>query len=422
MSKNVEKKILVYADWVSLGEACLVGILNAAPGRGEEIFSFEYDQSWLNRRGCQALDPSLELYEGKQYPPSHKSNFGIFLDSCPDRWGRMLMERKEVLQARSESRPPKKLYESDFLLGVFDKHRMGGLRFKTPSSENFLNDDATQASPPWTRLRELEDASKHVEEQNETDDSAQLKWVKMLIAPGSSLGGARPKSSVIDESGNLWIAKFPSKNDRIDVGIWEKLAHSLANKSKVIMSEAKIEKFGSEYHTFITKRFDRTTSGHRIHFASAMTLLQRSDGDDYSKGVSYLELAEFLMQNGSRTDEDLEQLWRRVVFFICISNSDDHLRNHGFLLDQEGWRLSPAFDVNPVADSNGLKLNISEKDNSLSLKLAREVAALFRINKNRADVIINEVTSAVKTWREEATKMGIERSEQEQMQSAFRVD
>jgi serine/threonine-protein kinase HipA len=420
MSAQDEKKIFVYADWVSLNGPCLVGALVASPGRGEEIFSFEYNQEWLDRTGVRALDPSLELFEGRQYPPQQKSNFGIFLDSCPDRWGRMLMERREVILARTESRPPKKLYESDFLLGVFDQHRMGGLRFKTPSSDKFLSFDVAHASPPWTRLNELEEATRNIETQNEVDDATQLKWIRMLIAPGSSLGGARPKSSVVDSNGNLWIAKFPSKNDRVDVGLWEKLAHDLAGRAKVEMAEATLEKFGT-YHTFITKRFDRRPTGGRFHFASAMTLLQRSDGDDYSKGASYLELVEFLISNGSKPDQDLEQLWRRIVFYICISNCDDHLRNHGFLMDREGWHLSPAFDVNPMAGASGLKLNISEKDNSQDLCLTREVAPLFRVSKDRADEIINEVKWAVKSWRAVATNLGINRSEQELMQTAFRL-
>ena len=417
-----EKQILVFGDWVSLGKPSSVGTLSVSKTRGEEIFSFEYDQNWLDRADPQVLDPSLDLFEGRQYPAANKANFGIFLDSCPDRWGRMLMERKEVLQARTEKRPPRTLMESDFLLGVFDKHRMGGLRFKTPDSSDFQNSDPTHTAPPWTRLRELQNASKQVEEQNEQEDaSAQFKWVKMLIAPGSSLGGARPKSSVVDADNQLWIAKFPSKNDRRDVGLWEQLVYLLALESQIVMSESRVTQFSSEYHTFTTKRFDRIGIDKRLHFASAMTLLQRDDGDDYSDGVSYIELVEFLMSNGSQTDTDLEQLWRRIVFFMCISNTDDHLRNHGFLLEQDGWKLAPAYDVNPISDSTGLKLNVSEKDNSLDLELAKEVAPLFRVEKTKMNKIIREVVAVVKTWKQKAEYLGLRRSEQDQMQSAFRV-
>src|SRR5437016_329403 len=213
----------------------------------------------------------------------------------------------------------------------------------------------------------------------------------MLIAPGGSLGGARPKAGVIDQRKHLWIAKFPSNHDEIDIGAWEMVAYKLAKHAGIVMPESKIEKFKNRYHTFLCKRFDRSSKGERIHFASAMTLLQRSDGDDASKGASYLELAEFITRQGAQPDQDLEQLWRRIIFYICISNVDDHLRNHGFILQPSGWILSPAFDINPVATSDGLKLNISESDNSQDLELAKDVAVYFRINQKKASKIIEEV-------------------------------
>lgn len=242
-----------------------------------------------------------------------------------------------------------------------------------------------------------------------------------LIAPGGSLGGARPKASVTDEKNHLWIAKFPSVNDAFDIGAWEMVAYKLAQRSKISMAEAKIAKFNSRHHTFLSKRFDRTNTGDRIHFASAMTLLQQSDGDDATMGVSYLELAQFIMQAGSQPAQDLEQLWRRIVFYICISNVDDHLRNHGFMLDHNGWQLSPAFDVNPTASGNGLTLNISESDNSQDLTLAREVTKHFRINSATADKIIHEVIAAVRHWQTEADLLGITSREQDRMAHAFRI-
>jgi len=243
----------------------------------------------------------------------------------------------------------------------------------------------------------------------------------MLIAPGGSLGGTRPKASVVDEKKHLWIAKFPSGNDESDIGAWEMLVYKLAQRAKIIMAEAKLQKFSSRHHTFLSKRFDRTQSGERIHFASAMTLLMRSDGDDASHGVSYLELAEFIRRKGAQYALDLEQLWRRIVFYICISNVDDHLRNHGFILQQNGWILSPAFDINPVASGNGLKLNISEKDNSQDLELAKEVAKYFEVDSDRANKIIHEVVTVVKKWRNEASALGISAREQDRMARAFRI-
>jgi serine/threonine-protein kinase HipA len=331
------------------------------------------------------------------------------------------MKRREAQLSREEKRPEHTLMESDYLLGVYDEHRMGALRFRTSPHGPFLDDNKKLASPPWTSLRELEQASLEIEKDDADKNPDYSKWLKMLIAPGGSLGGARPKAGVVDEHRHLWIAKFPSNNDEYNIGAWEMIAYKLAKHAGIIMPEARIEKFNSPYHTFLSKRFDRTPNGERIHFASAMTLLQRSDGDDASNGASYLELAEFITRHGAQPDQDLEQLWRRIVFYICISNVDDHLRNHGFILQPNGWILSPAFDINPTPKGDGLKLNISESDNTQDLELAREVADYFRVNHARVNVIIDEVTSATRQWKKEAGLIGIPSREQDQMERAFRI-
>lgn len=421
MNKSKQRQIEVHAHWAGLTEPVLIGMLNASPARGKEIFSFEYHDKWLNSSYAQAIDPALQLLAGQWHAPIKQENFGIFLDSSPDRWGRFLMNRREAQLAREEKRDAKKLLESDYLLGVYDEHRIGALRFRTDHSGPFLDNNKKLASPPWTSLRELEHASLAIEENDAEKNPAYSKWLKMLIAPGGSLGGARPKAGVVDDHKHLWIAKFPSNNDEYDIGAWEMVAYKLAKRAGIEMPEAKIEKFNSRHHTFLSKRFDRTKKGERIHFASAMTLLQRSDGDDGSTGASYLELAEFISRQGARPDQDLEQLWRRIVFYICISNVDDHLRNHGFILQPKGWILSPAFDINPVSSGDGLKLNISESDNSQDLELAKDVASYFRITPDKAHQIIKEVTSATKKWREEAKKNRISTKEQERMASAFRI-
>jgi len=419
MKKNVQRSIEVWADWVSLGEPKFMGTLFATTSRGKEIFSFEYDADWLKSPHGQSLDPSLSLFEGPQYAPVSQNNFGVFLDSCPDRWGRMLMLRREAQQAREEKRPERKLLESDYLPGVHDSHRMGGLRFKTTPDGPFLDDNQHLASPPWTSLRELEQVSLNLEQDDAADDPNYSKWLKMLIAPGGSLGGARPKASVIDNQGALWIAKFPSRRDDDDVGAWEEVAHVLARRSGVQTAITQTRKFGSPHHTFLSKRFDRTGDGRRLHFASAMTLLQRSDGEDAASGVSYLELAELLIRSGSQIDQDLEELWRRIVFFICISNTDDHLRNHGFLFDSAGWSLAPAYDINPTPHGAGLSLNISETDNAQDLDLALEVAPYFRIGNSKAKEMIHHTIKAVKSWRHVAKSCGISKSGQDRMSSAF---
>lgn len=421
MAKTEKKReIYVYADWHGLNEPIYMGTLHAELLRGKEIFSFEYDNNWLQSGYAQVLDPDLQLYAGMQYLSNHeKNNFGLFLDSSPDRWGRILMRRREAALAREEKRSQNNLFETDYLLGVYDGHRMGGLRFKLNQEGPFLNDNKAMASPPWTSIRELERISMRLEDDDVINDPEYLKWLSMLVAPGSSLGGARPKASVLDNNNHLWIAKFPSKNDQSDIGGWEIVTYELAIAAGVNMAEAQAKKFTTNNHTFLTKRFDRTEQEERIHFASAMTLLGHKDGEDHGEGVSYLELVEFITTQGAQVNEDLEQLWRRIVFSICVSNTDDHLRNHGFILTPGGWVLSPAYDINPVETGTGLKLNISEDDNALDLDLTMEVITYFRLKEERALEIIEEVKSAVRNWRNVATKYGISNAEQELKSMAF---
>lgn len=421
MRKNEQRCIEVCAHWSGLAEPTLMGTLYATPGRGKEIFSFEYDPEWLKGKHARILDPHLGLFKGQQYAPDTHANFGLFLDSSPDRWGRVLMKRREAQEAREQKRSPKPLYESDYLLGVYDGHRMGALRFRTNPEGPFLDDNRGQASPPWTSLRELEQASLQLEKDHAEEDPEYSKWLKLLIAPGGSLGGARPKASVVDEQGHLWIAKFPSTRDEVDIGAWEDVVHKLAHRAGIIIAQGSARRFGSQYHTFLTRRFDRTDTGDRLHFASAMTLLKHVDGDAAATGASYLELVEFLSKEGARATEDLEQLWRRIVFFICVSNTDDHLRNHGFMLQPKGWSLAPAYDMNPVATGDGLQLNISESDNAQDLDLALSVTEYFRLKKPQAEKIISDVAQTVKSWRSVASSAGIGAGEQERMSHAFRV-
>lgn len=417
--QNNKKSIYVYAHWLGMKEPILMGLLWSDRLKGKEIFSFEYDADWLNNGLAQLLDPSLQLFSGLHYLNPEQDNFGIFLDSSPDRWGRILMRRREAALARINKREETKLFETDYLLGVYDGHRMGALRFKLDKDGPFLNNEKNMATPPWASLRELEQISLRLEDDDVVDDPEYLRWLSMLIAPGASLGGARPKASIVDNDGSLWIAKFPSRNDQGDVGGWEIVTYELAIMAGINMANSKAQKFSSEYYTFLTKRFDRNLDGNRIHFASAMTMLGYTDGQDHADGASYLELVEFIIGSGANVDKDLEQLWRRIVFNICVKNTDDHLRNHGFILTADGWVLSPAYDINPVETGVGLKLNISDEDNSLDLDLALEVSEYFRLTEKRATEIIEEVISAVSNWKDVATKYGISRAEQELKIKAF---
>ena len=416
--KNSEKHIIVYAHWQDISEPEIIGQLQAHFTRGKEIFSFEYEKEWLNRRKNTYLDPDLQFFEGIQYPKDNKTNFGIFFDSSPDRWGRTLMDRRETVLARTEDRDRKILTESDYLLGVYDEHRMGALRFKINMSGHFLNDNKNFAAPPWTSLKELEHACLEIENNEIKANKEYLKWLNLLIAPGSSLGGARPKASVLDKYKRLWIAKFPSGNDKIDKGVWEMVTNILANNSGIKTSECMLKKFSGKHHTFLTKRFDRDDEGKRIHFASAMTMLNHTD---HLNDASYLEFIEFILRNGSNVSGDLEEIWKRIIFNICVKNTDDHLRNHGFLLNDGGWSLSPAYDLNPNESGTGLSLNINDKDNSLDLNVALEVAELFRISKKRANEIIYTVTNTCSKWKYFAKKFKVSKSEIEIMSEAFRV-
>ena len=420
--KQSEIKIWVYADWDFLEEAQLMGWLTSQRLRGKEIFSFEYTEYWLNTDNpILSLDPHLGFYKGKQYLPEEKNNFGIFLDSSPDRWGRLLMRRREAWQAKNEHRDERTLFESDFLLGVFDGHRMGGVRFKLSEDGPYINDQMKMATPPWTSLRELEHASLQLERDDAMNDPEYAQWLSVLIDPGSSIGGARPKASVIDDTGHLWIAKFPSSRDEKNAGAWEMVLHKLAKACGIHVSEARLQKFSGKHHTFLSKRFDRTDAQKRIHFASAMTLLGLQDGADHVEGVGYLDLVGFIMQHSPEAKEDLEQLWRRMAFNILVSNTDDHLRNHGFLLAPLGWRLSPAYDMNPNEMGTGLTLNISENSNEQDIALALETAHLYQLKSDRAESILKEMRREISNWRAVAKKFGISNNEIEQTKRAFRL-
>lgn len=408
------KVIYVYENW-SANEPKRLGCLYVDYGKGSEHYSFEYDESWLKSGFAHLLDPDLALFKGRQYP-INKATFGLFADSSPDRWGRVLMKRRERFLADREGRKPRKLTDSDFLLGVYDKTRMGALRFKLKEDGPFLSDDQDSAVPPWATLRALEEASRRFEND---ENGLEEKWLNQLLRPGSSLGGARPKATVQDPKGDLWIAKFPSKNDEYNTGAWEKVVHDLAKLSGLQVPESRLETFSKLGSTFLVKRFDRD-GDRRIHFASAMTMLGKTDGASAEDGVGYLDLVSFLRASGASPKQDLMELWRRVVFNMAVSNTDDHLRNHGFILSAAGWRLSPLYDVNPVPYGDTLALNVSEGDNSISIRLAVETASHYGISKGEAEKMAEEITSVVRdNWERLALEYGLSRGAIQQMRPAF---
>lgn len=420
------KFIAVYADWVASDDSFRLGMLWPHMARGQETFAFEFDTAALSRPELAAyqLDPHLLWHPGPQYCPHGMANFGLFLDSSPDRWGRMLMKRRLDRRRRAGlAAEDARLFESDYLLGVHDVFRVGALRFRLNDKGDFLDNNHDQAAPPFVQLRALEEASLSLE-RNPDDDSGRVDgWLRMLISPGGSLGGARPKASVVDPAGNLWIAKFPSTRDTRNMGAWELIVLTLAQACGINVPEAKVQKFSSDHHTFLVRRFDRTDLQARLHFASAMTLTGHKDGDDESTGVSYLELAQVLIQHGANTDADLRELWTRIVFNMHVSNTDDHLRNHGFLLNPaRGWTLSPMYDVNPIPDGGaGLKLNVNRDSNELDVELALSVAHIFRLDHNDARAVVDRVKAVTRQWRKVAQGLRLPQREINDMAYAFRV-
>jgi serine/threonine-protein kinase HipA len=408
-------RIYVYADWS--GELNPMGILSFHHSGARQYYDFQYDTAWLKSKEQLVLDPDLQWFEGRQFS-SNTLNFGIFTDSMPDTWGRTLMQRRNNLESQIDGQTVKTLRDVDYLLGVYDNTRMGALRYKLDPEGPFLDNNDMHPTPQWTQLRDLEEGVRVLE--SDANNSSVRDWLRILLAPGSSLGGARPKANILDTEQELWIAKFPSKNDVTDQGAWEYVAYLMAIKVGINMSPSQIMKCGPTHHTFITKRFDRQKEK-RIHFASAMTLIGHNENDLRQQPASYLELVDFIENNCSSPTHDLHELWRRIVFSIYVSNTDDHLRNHGFIIDELGWKLSPAYDINPSVDKTGLSLNIDLHSNDLDPKLARSVGKYFRLSNSEMDQIESQIIHAVTNWNQLAEKINLNRSERSRLQRAFRI-
>ena len=395
------------------GENVRVGKLWFNVRGGRESATFEYDKKWLDHPERFSLEPALNLTEGAFHTKQGINIFGAIGDSAPDRWGRVLMRRAEANRARSQNTLPSTLFEIDYLLGVSDEARQGALRFSTSQDENvFLAQKQKTSIPPLIDLPNLLSAAERFIEDNES--AADLK---LLLAPGSSLGGARPKASVRDKDGSLAIAKFSRKDDEFNVVIWETVALTLAKKAGIKVPLYRLETI-LEKPVLIIKRFDRKDK-ERIPFLSAMSMISALENEQHS----YLEIAYALAQNGAAPKEDMAELWRRIVFTIMISNTDDHLRNHAFTYERyKGWRLSPAYDLNPTPieiKPRILTTAIDFYDTSASLETALSVIKEFRLKKEDALQIIKEVRSAVVQWREVASGYGLSKRECDTMASAF---
>ncbi|MCI7614084.1 MAG: HipA domain-containing protein [Bacteroidales bacterium] len=412
------RKIYVYADFDWLKTAVLVGELGYESLRGTDSYSFCYDHNWLRQYSDLYLSADINNYTGLQFTQPDRDIFGCFGDALPDRWGRLLLNRREQILAQEEKRPVRKLSSYDYLLGIDDYSRMGGFRFKESPDGEFINCDATLRIPPLTDIQVLVAASMEVEKSEERNLLPDKKWLLQLVHPGTSLGGARPKAGVLNEEGELCVAKFPSRNDEYDIGLWEHLSHLLAKEAGVEAAETRAITAGEKYHTLLSKRFDRTTDGRRRHFASAMTLLGLTDGCNAQTGNGYLDIVDFILQHCCNVEANLRQLYRRVAFSIAIGNSDDHFRNHGFLLTPKGWTLSPAYDLNPTFnDHQSLLINATTNRSDLQLLLASSEE--YMISKEEATRIIEEVKDGVSQWRSMATRLGIAKREMDLFAQVF---
>ena len=399
----------ICAGWLPVEEK--IGELKISRSHGKEILAVAYDKNWLKAHQVM-LDPDLSLYSGVQYPYG-KDTFGFLSDAMPDRWGRKLIEKEEQLQADREKRPIRTLTDADYLFKLSDKLRYGGIRFRNPDTGRYYSDTGADI-PPLTDLRMLEEAV-HDYELSDQDANA----LRILIEQGSSLGGARPKANVQDQNGALWIAKFPSKKDDYDVGAWEMAEHELAVKCGLDVPDAKIMRLSEQGSTFLIKRFDRDDSRNRIHLMSAMTALGMTDGN--TDGASYLDLAGQIEQMSATPDKDLRELWKRMVFNVLTSNCDDHLRNHGFILREDGWHLSPAFDLNPNIQKDAMSLNITDNDNRKNVCNAISVSELFRVPEGEAKEIVQNMQALIlDNWKQLASQYRIPEKDMAVMASAFR--
>ena len=400
------KRITVYADFDFLATPQEIGILGYEHVRGKDHFVFEYSREWLKKHGGILLSGDLLNVPSLQHPRSNDSVFGFVKDSFPDRWGRLLLDRRERLIAQSEGRPKRMLTNYDYLIGIEDFTRMGGIRYKSEDSEEYINASEKYLVPPIESLRALCDACHEIELAEERNELPDQRWLDQLIDPGTSLGGARPKANVIDTDGKLYVAKFPSKKDLENTELIEHFSHRLAATAGISVAKTRTIKISKDRDLLLSERFDRSSEGKRIHFASAMSLLGLDDGAGSSTGNGYLDIVDFILQGCVDAGKNLRELYRRVAFNVMFGNTDDQFRNHGFLLTSKGWTLSPAYDINPGEKSYQCLL-IDQYTEESDIKALLSACNNYMLEEQEASGIIEEVRTAIKDWRKTAIALQV---------------
>lgn len=400
------KKITVYADFNFLASPQEIGTLGYERVRGKDHFVFAYSREWLKQYGGLVLSGDLINAPALQHPRSTDSVFGFVKDSFPDRWGRLLLDRKERLMAQSEGRPVRMLSNYDYLTGIEDFTRMGGIRYKSEDRDNYINADSNYLVPPIESLHALCNACQEIELAEERNELPAQRWLDQLIDPGSSLGGARPKANIIDAEGKLYVAKFPSRKDLENTELIEHFSHCLAASAGITVAKTRTIRISRDRDLLLSERFDRTADGKRIHFASAMSLLGLDDGAGSSTGNGYLDIVDFILQGCVDVGRNLRELYRRVAFNVMFGNTDDHFRNHGFLLTPKGWTLSPAYDINPGVKTHQCLL-IDQYTEQSDISALLSASGNYMLEQKEAAEIIEEVRAAVKDWRKVASELKI---------------
>jgi toxin-antitoxin system, toxin component, hipA family len=397
--------VIASFDWMDKEEK--VGFLGHEYLRGSDVFSFEFDNTWLKRYLKIDFGCNLRPYTGVQYSQGNHI-FGCFSDTLPDRWGRRLIDLRASLE--TERKASHTLSDWDYLKGVEDEMRMGGFRFQDPTDGSFISSTPSYSVPPAIHIDELLQAAKEIEKSEYKHLEPEKKWVQRLFQPGSSMGGARPKACV-QSGGQLYLAKFPSINDDINVSRWEHFAHLMAKECGITVAETQVIKAGTGQDILLSKRFDRTEDNKRIHMASSLTVLGLTDCDGQRNGKGYLDIVDFIISGGgNHIEANLEELYKRVAFNICIGNTDDHFRNHAFLLGKDGWELSPAYDMNPT-NSMFQALLIDANTNESSLNHLYNAHELYMLDETTARGIIMDVTRNMKYWESMAEDIGLPRRE-----------